>query len=162
MTTELEDLLVSGLKQLYHTEQRLVDALTELEETSTRDELKTAFAKHREETEGHIERLHEVFEEIGMEPEGEEDKVIEAMIAAHEEFVKSDPSDDAINRYNIAAGQKAEHYEIAAYGNLTPIADALGHDNIPDILEENMREEQDELDSLSEMGEQFDQQQIEA
>lgn len=152
----LEDLFVSGLRHVYYTENRLLDALEELEETSSREELEEGFADHREETRGHIERLDEVFDLIGEEPEGTEDPVVEAMIEAHEEFVSKDPSDDALDRFNIAAGQKAEHYEIASYGNLTPMADQLGHDEAADLLEENMREEQDELDTLSEMGEEFD------
>lgn len=151
-----EDLFVDGLKHAYYTEQRLLDALQELEETSSNQELKSGFAEHREETQDQIARLEQVFEHVDADAEGEEDPVVEGMIQAHEEFMDKDPSDEAADRYNIAAGQKSEHYEIAVYGNLIPIADQLGLDDAADTLEETLREEQDELDSLSEMGEQFD------
>ncbi|AEH37006.1 YciE/YciF ferroxidase family protein [Halopiger xanaduensis] len=151
-----EDLFVSGLKHAYYTEQRLVDALDELESSSSNEELKSGFAEHREETQQHIDRIEQVFEQLDADAEAEEDPVVEGMIQAHEEFMDQNPSDQAIDRFNIAAGQKSEHYEIATYGNLIPMADQLGMDDVADMLEETMREEQDELDTLSQMGEEFD------
>ncbi|KYH24873.1 hypothetical protein HAPAU_32500 [Halalkalicoccus paucihalophilus] len=151
-----EDLFVEGLQHIYYTEQRLVDALEELESTSSADELKEGFSEHRSETQNHIERLEEVFEAVGQDPDGAEDPVVEGMIEAHEEFVDKDPSDGALDRFNIAAGQKSEHYEIACYGNLTPMAAQLGLDETADLLEQNMREEQNALDELATLGEEFD------
>ncbi|WP_049928380.1 YciE/YciF ferroxidase family protein [Halopiger goleimassiliensis] len=157
-----EDLFVSGLKHAYHTEQRLVDALDELEQTASNEELKSGFAEHREETKQHIDRIEQVFDQLDADAEAEEDPVVEGMIQAHEEFMEKDPSDEAIDRFNIAAGQKAEHYEIATYGNLIPMADQIGLDDVADTLEETLREEQDELETLSEKGEQFDYGELEA
>ncbi|WP_306052610.1 YciE/YciF ferroxidase family protein [Natronococcus wangiae] len=157
-----EDLFVAGLKRAYYTEQRLVDALEGLEGTSSSEELQDGFAEHREETRTHIDRIEQVFDRLDTEAEAEEDPVIEGMIEAHEEFMSKEPSDEAINRFNIAAGQKAEHYEIATYGNLIPMADQIGVDDAADTLEETLREEQDELDTLSEYGEQFDYDELEA
>ena len=156
-----KDLFVTGLKHAYYTEQRLLDALEELEETSSNEELRSGFAEHREETEIHIDRIEDVFDQLDAEAEAEEDPVVEGMIEAHEEFMDKDPSDQAIDRFNIAAGQKSEHYEISVYGNLIPMADQLGMDDVADTLEETLREEQDELETLSEMGEQFDYDELE-
>ncbi len=157
-----EDLFVEGLQHVYYTEQRLLDALEELESTSSQEELEQGFSEHREQTQEHIERLEQVFEQIGREPEAAEDPVIEGMIEAHEEFVDKDPSDTALDRFNIAAGQKSEHYEIACYGNLVPLADQAGYDEAADLLEQNMREEQETLDELSQLGEEFDYGELEA
>jgi ferritin-like metal-binding protein YciE len=157
-----EDLFVSGLKHAYYTEQRLVDVLKELEETSSNEELKSGFAKHREETQTQIDRIEDVFDQLDAEAEVEEDPIVEGMIEAHEEFMSKEPSDEAVDRFNIAAGQKSEHYEIAVYGNLVPMADQLGMDDAADQLEESLREEQDELETLSEYGEQFDYGDLEA
>ncbi|MGQ3412076.1 ferritin-like domain-containing protein [Natrinema versiforme] len=151
-----EDLFVDGLKHAYYTEQQLVEALDELEQTASSEELKSGFAEHREETQNHVERIEDVFEQLDADAEAETDPVVDGMIEAHEEFMDKDPSQEAIDRFNIAAGQKSEHYEIAVYGNLIPMADQLGMDDVADTLEETLREEQDELDSLSEMGEEFD------
>ena len=147
---------MTGLQHVYYTEQRLLDALSVLEEGSSSEEIREAFAEHRSETETHIERLEEVFESIGASAEAAEDPVVEGMIEAHEEFVEEDPSDEVLDRFNVAAGQKSEHYEIAAYGDLIPLADEEGYDDAADTLEETLREEQDALEKLSELGERFD------
>lgn len=156
----LNELFEEGLKYVYYTEQQLVDATEELAETTTEDQIAEAFAEHHEETQTHVERLEEVFDEIGVSPEGKTDKAVDGMVENHEHFVSQDPDDHVLDRYNIMAGQMSEHYEIAAYGNLIPLADQLDID-VADTLEANLREEQDALDELSQIGEQFDYGQIE-
>lgn len=155
-----EDLLVTGLKEVYYAEHRLLDALEELSETTTREEIERGFEEHREETQGHVERLEEVFEMLDVDPEQAEDPVVDAMIESHEAFMEKDPDEDSLDRFNVAAGQKSEHYEIATYGNLTPLADDAGYDEAADVLEAIMREEQDALEKLSEIGEQFDEDEL--
>jgi ferritin-like metal-binding protein YciE len=157
----LEELFETTLKHVYYTEQQLVDATEELAESTSEDEIANAFAEHHEETQHQVERLEEVFDEIGVSPEAEQDHAVDGLIEDHEEFVNQDPDDHVLDRFNIAAGQKSEHYEIAAYGNLIPLADQLGLD-VADTLEANLREEQDALDELSEFGEEFDYGQITA
>lgn len=152
----LEDLFVDGLQKIYYTEQQLEEALEELESGAEDEEIQSAFSEHREETRTHIERLEEVFEAVGQEAEGKQDRVVDAMIEEHEEFTEQDPDGKVLERYNIAAGQKSEHYEIAAYGNLIPLADQLGMDDAADTLEETLREEQDALEKLSKLGEGYD------
>jgi len=152
----LSDLLEEGLQEMYYTEQQLVDALEDLEEGAVTDEVKEGFSEHREETQGHVETLEEIFEQLDVEAEASRDPVVAALIEQHGEFVESDPDDEVLERYNILTAQKSEHYEIAAYGNLTPMADQLGHDDVADSLEEIMREEQDALEEASQLGEEFD------
>ncbi|QFU82403.1 ferritin-like domain-containing protein [Natronorubrum aibiense] len=152
----IHDLFEHGLEDIYHAEHQLLDALDELEQNTERDEISIAFAEHREETQGHIDRLEEVFELFGEPPEKEECEGIEGLIEEYEEFTSEDPSPDILDYYNMAAAEKTEHYEIAAYGNLIPIADQLGMDEAADLLEENLREEQDALDELKELTEEFE------
>ncbi|EMA40600.1 YciE/YciF ferroxidase family protein [Halococcus hamelinensis] len=155
----LDELFEDGLKHVYYAEQQLVDATEELAESTTDDELAEAFAEHHEETKEQVERLESVFEEIDATPEAEPDHAVDGLIENHEDFVNQDPDDHVLDRFNIAAGQKSEHYEIAAYGNLIPLADQLGID-VADTLEATLREEQDALDELSAFGEEFDYGQI--
>ncbi|WP_423747205.1 DUF892 family protein (plasmid) [Haladaptatus sp. SPP-AMP-3] len=158
MTTDsTEKLLVEGLQELYYTEQQLVDALETLADQTDEESAKNAFSEHRGETQEHVERLEEVFEQIDEEPQDRNDRVVDALIEEHEEFA-SENDGEVLDRYNIAAGQKTEHYEIAAYGNVTSLAQKLGHDEASDMLAETLREEQSALDELSQVGEQFDQQ----
>ncbi|WP_265109136.1 DUF892 family protein [Halosolutus halophilus] len=152
----IQDLFEHGLEDLYHAEHQLLDALEDLESNTERDEIASAFAEHREETQGHIDRIEEVFEMFGEPPEKEECEGIEGLIEEYEEFTEEDPSQEVLDYHNMAAAEKTEHYEIAAYGNLIPLADQLGMDEAADILEENLREEQDALDELKALTEEFE------
>ena len=152
----IQELFEHNLEDIYHAEHQLLDALDELEEHTDYDEIAQAFSEHREETHGHIDRLEEVFEMFGEPPEKEECEGIEGLIEEHEEFTSMDPSQEVMDYHNMAAAEKTEHYEIAAYGNLIPLADQLGMDEAADLLEQNLREEQDALDELKELTETFE------
>lgn len=148
--TNLRELFVHDLEDVYYAEQELLDALQELEDQTDKDEIAEAFAEHREETQGHIDRLDDVFEMLDMEPETEECEGIEGLIEEHKTFVdEEEPDQELLNLHNLVAGQKTEHYEIAAYGNLALLADRLGMDEAGDLLHENLEEEQAALDKLS-------------
>ncbi len=158
----LEDLLVDGLKHAYYAEQQLVDATEELANGTSADEAASAFSEHHDETQTHVERIEDIFDTMGESPETETDHAVDGLVENHEEFVSKDPDQHVLDRYNITAGQMSEHYEIAMYGNLIPLADQLGMDRVADTLEQNLREEQDALDELSEIGEEFDYGQIQS
>lgn len=160
MTTDsAEKLLVEGVQELYYAEQQLVDATETLADQTNDESASQAFAEHHDETQTHVKRLEQVFEQIGEEPQTREEQVVDALIDEHEQFAQENEG-DTLDRYNIAVGQKTEHYEIAAYGNITSLASKLGHEEAADLLEENLREEQEALDKLSQVGEQFDEQYV--
>ncbi|WP_254531952.1 ferritin-like domain-containing protein [Natrinema gelatinilyticum] len=152
----IHDLFEHGLEDIYHAEHQLLDALDELESNTEREEISRAFAEHREETQEQIDRLEKVFDEFGEPPEKEECEGIEGLLEEYEEFTSMDLSQDVMDYHNMAAAEKTEHYEIAAYGNLIPLADHLGMDDAADLLEENLREEQSALDELKELTEEFE------
>ncbi|WP_049922116.1 YciE/YciF ferroxidase family protein [Halopiger djelfimassiliensis] len=158
----IHDLFEHGLEDIYHAEHQLVDALEDLEGNTEREEIASAFAEHREETRQQIDRLEEVFDMFGEPPEKEECEGIEGLIEEYEQFTAEDPDQEILDYHNMAAAEKTEHYEIAAYGNLIPLADQLGMDDAADLLEENLREEQDALDELKELTEQFEMEAIPA
>ncbi|WP_123620915.1 ferritin-like domain-containing protein [Halorubrum sp. CSM-61] len=148
--SNLRDLFVHGLEDIYYAEGELLDALQTLEDQTEESEIAQAFAEHREETQGQIERLDKVFETLDMVPDTEECDGIEGLIKEHETFVEEeDPSGDVLTLHNLIAGQKTEHYEIAAYGNLALLAERLGMDDVGDLLHENLEEEKEALDKLS-------------
>jgi ferritin-like metal-binding protein YciE len=153
---DLEDLFVHDLEDIYYAENELLDALDELAEQTQHDRLAEAFRDHREETQGHVERLDRVFEMLEREPEEEECEGIQGLIDEHEEFVESDPDQQVLDVHNIVAGQKTEHYEIAAYANLTILANQLGMDEAASLLHETLTEEEAALDELTTLAEEFD------
>lgn len=147
--TNLRELFVHGVEDIYYAEHELLDALEDLEEQTTESEIAEAFAEHREETEGQIDRLDEVFGMLDMEPATEKCEGIDGLIEEHETFIEEEePSDDVRTLHNLIAGQKTEHYEIAAYGNLALLADRLGMDEAGDLLHENLEEEKAALEKL--------------
>ncbi|WP_254521492.1 DUF892 family protein [Natrinema caseinilyticum] len=152
----IQDLFEHGLEDIYHAEHQLLDALEHLETNTEREEISRAFAEHREETQDQIDRLEEVFDEFGEPPEKEECEGVEGLLEEYEEFTSMEPAQDVMDYHNMAAAEKTEHYEIAAYGNLIPLADHLGMDDAADLLEENLREEQSALDELKELTETFE------
>ncbi|WP_049804856.1 DUF892 family protein [Natrinema pellirubrum] len=152
----IHDLFEHGLEDIYHAEHQLLDALEELESNTDRDEIAQAFADHREETRGQIDRLEEVFDSFGEPPEKEECEGVEGLLEEYEEFTAMEPDQEVMDYHNMAAAEKTEHYEIAAYGNLIPLADQLGMDEAADLLEQNLREEQEALEELKELTEEFE------
>jgi ferritin-like metal-binding protein YciE len=155
MADTMDDLLVEGLQEIYHVEQELVDALDTLAEETGHEGASQAFSEHREETQQQVDRLEEVFEDVGAEAETKEDAPAAALIEEHDSFAEENDG-DVLDRYNIEAGQKTEHYEIAAYGSLTSLAGRLGHEDAAEKLEESLREEEEALDELSQVGDDFD------
>jgi ferritin-like metal-binding protein YciE len=151
----LDELFEHELEDIYFAEHQLLDALEELAGQVEKQEIRDAFEEHREETQGHIDRLEEVFNMIGEPPEEEECEGIEGLLEEQEEFAEDDPAQEILDLFNLAAAQKTEHYEIAAYGNLTLLADELGMGEAADLLEENLREEEEALDKLSTLTENY-------
>ncbi|WP_254535618.1 DUF892 family protein [Halomarina litorea] len=154
--SNLEELFEHELEDIYHAEHELHEALGNLASQVETEEIQSAFEEHREETEEHIERLEEVFEMVGEPPEKEECEGIQGLIEEQEEFAEEDPDTEVLELFNLASAQKTEHYEIAAYGNTTLLAAELGHDDAADLLEKNLREEEETLDELSQLAENYD------
>lgn len=155
--SNLQELFVHGLEDIYYAEEELLDALGELEDQTTESEVAQAFAEHREETQGQIDRLDDVFQMLDMEPDTEECEGIEGLIKEHETFVdEEEPTEELLTLHNLIAGQKTEHYEIAAYGNLAVLADHLGMDEASDLLHENLEEEKAALEKLSGLVDDYD------
>lgn len=152
----LEELFEHELEDIYFAENELYDVLGDLADQVESDEAQSAIEEHREETDEHIDRLEEVFDTIGEPPEKEECEGIEGIVTEQEEFADQDPPAEVLDLFNLAAAQKTEHYEIAAYGNTILLADQLGYDDAADLLEQNLREEQDALEELSEIAENYD------
>lgn len=146
--TSPKDLFEHELNDIYAGENLLLDALEELESESTEPELAKAFAKHREETDGHIQRLEEVAERLGIEIEGERCPGIEGLIAEKQLFAKEKPSAEILNLFNVGAGQKSERYEITHYEGLIELAGKLGYDDAVPKLKENLAEEEAALKKL--------------
>lgn len=142
------DLFVHELQDMFDAEQRLVQALGEQEQESSRPELQKAFASHREQTEKQVERLRQAFQEIGEEPEETECKGIKGLIEEHDAFKEEDPSEDLLDIFNVGAAIKVESYEINSYESLVKLGRELGFKQAVNLLNQNLKEEQQTLKKM--------------
>lgn len=144
MTLEtLKDLYIEQLRDLYSAENQLLEALEDMADNATHTELKTAFEDHLEETEQHVSRLEKIFERHGEDPEGEHCEAMEGLIEEGDELLEKDASDDVLDAGLIAAAQRVEHYEIAAYGTVATYAEMLGETEDQKLLKETLSEEKE-------------------
>ena len=149
-------LFVDELKDIYDAELRIEEALGELASEVDNDDLQNAFEEHREETRTHIDRLEQVFDSIGAEPGGEECEATKGLVKEHDEFAGENPEQAELDLFDLVAAQKTEHYEIASYGNLAKIADQLGLEEEADLLHQTLEEEEETLDELKDIADNFD------
>ena len=116
------DLLLEQLKDIYNAEAQLTKALPKMAKKASSPELKQAFEKHLRETEGHIERLDQVFESLGEKAKGKTCAAMKGLVEEAKEIMEEDAEPNVLDAALIAAAQKVEHYEIAAYGTLATFA----------------------------------------
>ena len=149
----LDDVLEAELKDLYSAEKQLVEALPDIAEAASSSDLKDAVAEHLEETRGHVRRLEQVFEAIGMTPKAEHCDGMEGLISEGSEVAEMKGDADARDAALIGAAQRVEHYEIAAYGTARTIAKQLGHDDAARLLSETLDEESAADEKLTKIAE---------
>lgn len=138
----LEDLLVHELEDLLSAEQMLVDALPQMATAATDPDLKDAFNKHLRQTrENHIGRLNEMFTKMGRTPDTRKCKGMEGIIQEGQDVAQAGGDSATRDAALIGAAQRAEHYEMAAYGTAKAHADELGLDEVADLLQETLDNE---------------------
>jgi ferritin-like metal-binding protein YciE len=133
----LRETFVEELADLYDAEKQLIKALPKMAKAASHGELREAFESHLEETENHVNRLEQVFESMGEKAKGKKCKAMQGLVEEGQEKISEDEGDAAL----ICAAQKAEHYEIAAYGSLCSWAKLLGENEAAEILGETLEEE---------------------
>ena len=145
----LDNLFYDTLKDIYYAEPKIVKALPKLARGAQSPELKAAFEKHRDETEGQIERLQQVFDIIDKRAMGKTCEAIDGILAEGDEIMEQYEGTDALDAGLIASAQAVEHYEITRYGTLKRWAVLLGFDDAARLLDETLQEESKTDESLT-------------
>jgi ferritin-like metal-binding protein YciE len=140
-TKKLDELFHDTLKDIYFAEKKILTVLPKMEKAAHRSELKRAFAKHRAETEGHVDRLEQVFAAIDEKPKAKTCDAIVGITDEGAEIMKEYKGSPALDAGLLAAAQAVEHYEISRYGTLKAWAQELGLTNAVRLLEETLMEE---------------------
>jgi ferritin-like metal-binding protein YciE len=149
----LHDLYVDELKDLYSAENQLVKALPKMAKAASDPKLRQAFESHLEETKGHVQRLETIFKELDESPKGKKCKAMEGLIEEGGEILKEDGQPSVIDAALIAAAQRVEHYEMAAYGSTRTFATLLGFEDAANLLQETLDEEAKADKKLTEVAE---------
>lgn len=137
----LEDLFHDTLKDIYYAERKILKTLPKMQRAAQSDDLKSAFAKHKDQTETHIERLQQVFELMGKTPRGKTCDAIEGIIAEGEEIIDEFKDTSALDAGLISSAQAVEHYEMTRYGTLKRWATELGMKDAARLFDETLKEE---------------------
>jgi ferritin-like metal-binding protein YciE len=149
----LEDLFYDTLKDIYYAERQIVKALPKMARGATNPKLKAAFEKHKEQTEGHIERLQQVFESLGKRAQGKTCEAIQGILAEGEEIIEEFKGSPALDAGLISSAQAVEHYEITRYGTLKTWATQLGYMDAAKLLDATLQEEETTDQDLTKIAE---------
>jgi ferritin-like metal-binding protein YciE len=138
----LQDLYLHELKDIYNAEKQILQALPKMAESASHNELRQAFEEHARVTEEQVRRLETIFSDLGQNPTGKKCKGMEGLIEEGKEVLEEKKADpDVRDAALIAAAQRVEHYEIAAYGTARTYAQQLGFSNHADLLQQTLDEE---------------------
>jgi ferritin-like metal-binding protein YciE len=149
----LHDAFVNELRDTYDAEKQLINALPKMAKAASSDELREAFESHLEETRGQVDRLEQVFASLEEKVRGKHCDGIAGIIEEGKAIMEEDFERDTMDACLIAAGQRAEHYEMAAYGTLVAWAQVLGHSEATRLLQETLEEEKAADEKLSALAE---------
>lgn len=137
----LRKLYIDQLQQLHSAETQITEALPKMIQSATEPQLKNALQTHLQETKGHVARLEQILNQATGSVDSKKSKGMAALITEGEDVIK-DAADNSVRDAGIiAAAQKVEHYEIAAYGTVRTFAEILGHDAQAALLDQTLEEE---------------------
>jgi ferritin-like metal-binding protein YciE len=146
---------IDELRDAYDAEKQLLKALPKLAKAATAAPLRTAFLDHLEETRGHVGRLEQVFSSLDEKARGKHCDGIAGIIEEGKSVMEEELDGETLDACLIAAGQRSEHYEMAAYGTLVAWAEAMGHNKAAQLLNTILAEEKaadEKLTSLAKGG----------
>lgn len=138
----LSELLEDQLKDLYNAENQLLKALPKMVKNASSESLAEAIQNHLEETRGHVERLTRIGQMLEIKLTGKKCKAMEGLLEEGKEVLEADGEAPLLDSAMIAAAQRVEHYEISAYGTARTFAEALGHTEVAELLQETLDEEE--------------------
>ena len=137
----LDDLFFHTLKDIYYAERKILKNLPRMAKAVDSDELRQAFEKHRDETQGQIERLEQIFEMLGKRASGKTCEAINGILEEGESVMEEFDESEALDPAVLAAAQAVEHYEIVRYGTLKTWAQELGLKDAVKLIDQTLQEE---------------------
>lgn len=149
--SQLMELFVEELKDIYWAEKALTKALPKMMKKATSADLADAIQNHLAETQEQVARVEEVFAAIGKKPQAKKCEAMAGLIKEAEEIMEECEAGAMRDAGIISAAQKVEHYEIASYGTLRHFAETLGFTEAAQLLETTLNEERNADETLTEV-----------
>lgn len=137
----MDDLFLHHLKDIYYAEKQILKALPKMVKATKSPELAEAFETHRQETEGQVQRLEQIFEILDKPARGVRCEAIEGLIAEAKEVMDEAEESGVIDAGLLASAQAVEHYEIARYGTMSAWANQLGLSKAVKLLDQTLEQE---------------------
>lgn len=151
---ELEKFFHDSLKDIYWAEKHLTKAIPKMMRAASNEGLIAALEEHLDVTEGHIERLEQVFEILGKKAQAKKCEAMEGITKEAESIIEETEEGTATRDVGIImAAQKVEHYEIATYGGLAQLAKTMGLDEVKQLLGQTLEEEKEADEALTSIAE---------
>ncbi len=154
-TSTLHDAFLDELRDMYHAEKQLTKALPKMAKAASSAALVEAFESHLAETENHVARLEQVFESLGETARAKTCDGMKGIVEEASSMMGESFDENTMDAVLIASAQRAEHYEIAAYGTLVAWARQMAHEDAADLLQQNLDEESaadEKLTAIAESG----------
>ena len=151
--TTLRDAFLDEIRDIYHAEKQLVKALPKMAKAASSPQLRTALENHLVETENQVSRLEQVFELVGEKAEAKTCPGMAGIIEEGSNVLEEDIDPTVLDACIIASAQRAEHYEMAAYGTVAAWADGLGLTDAAELLRETLDEERNADETLTTLAE---------
>jgi ferritin-like metal-binding protein YciE len=150
----LKELYIDELRDIYNAENQLTKALPKLSKASSSEELRAGFEEHLKQTKGHVDRLEQIFKQLGEKATGKKCKGMEGLIEEGKEMMEEEELEgEALDAGLISAAQRVEHYEIAAYGCVRNYANLLGETDAAKLLGQTLAEEKETDQKLTKLAE---------
>ena len=137
----MQDLFLHTLQDIYHAEKQLLRIMPKMAKSAGSPELKQAMENHREETQGQVERLEQVFEMLDKKARGKPCEAMQGLVEEAKEAMEEIEDKEVLDAGLISSAQAVEHYEISRYGTLVAWANQLGMKDAAKLLEQTLQEE---------------------
>jgi ferritin-like metal-binding protein YciE len=150
----VQDLVIYKLQSIYDAENQILEALPEMAQAVSNQQLKQGFEAHVQQTQGQVQRLEQILQQLGAQPSGETNKGIKGLIQEGQTLIKQGGAPEVLDAAIIGAAQGIEHYEIAAYGTARTLAQQLGMNEAAQLLEQTLNEEKQQDEQLTQVAQQ--------
>jgi ferritin-like metal-binding protein YciE len=148
---QLTEMLVEQLRDAFSAEKQAIQGMKRNLRKVTDPKLREGIEAHVEQSETQRERVEQALSSLDARPGR---KVCEAMRGLVEEAQHEQEEHEKgplLDLVTIAALQRIEHYEIAAYGTMTELARALEKTEVANLLAQTLEEEKAQDQRLTEV-----------